>query len=245
MALRLYKCMNVGNCTNADSGTTFELPELGNSACPECSEGNVIAVRGKSAVPSSVLVLAGVLAVAASGAAGYYFWPQGESDIQGEHRTLAKPDSAAKASTDGRGSDDRERSEIDRAMTFVEKGEYGQAAMILDGVVERQPQNAWAQANLCTAYLRLNRAEEATTACERAVRADEANWLAHYNLATVRLAAGQRAEALSELEAALDLVSKAADPRMTRTELIRQLKSDQSLSALRDDPLFLKFVQLQ
>src|SRR3954465_13394341 len=76
MALKLYRCMNVGNgCGNADSAKTFELPDLGNPVCPECNGANVIAVRPKGALTAPALIVVSALVVGLSGVAAYYWWP--------------------------------------------------------------------------------------------------------------------------------------------------------------------------
>jgi Flp pilus assembly protein TadD len=283
MALKLYRCMNIGNgCSNADSTKIFELPDLGNPVCPECNAANVIAVRPKGALGSRSLIVVGALAVGLSGVAGYSLWPSakannapptrrtnldssqvraafeviyrdGGAPPDAEVRRLAdevaqkygvETDLVLKLGAEVRATYDHERSQMERAMAFVANGDYAQAAALLSDVVSKRPTNAWALANLCTAYLRLQRRADALNACDQAVRSGADNWLAHYNIATVRVADGQKNEALRELQIALDLVTASTVSGMTRRELVKQMKADAALSVLRNDPLFSKLTQV-
>ncbi len=75
MALRTFKCMNVGNgCSNADTGKTFELADLGNPTCPVCATTTIIPVKQGRALPPLAVAALILVAVAGVSGVGYYFW---------------------------------------------------------------------------------------------------------------------------------------------------------------------------
>jgi NitT/TauT family transport system substrate-binding protein len=71
MALKTFKCMNVGNCSNADAGKTFELADVGNLACPECGSKTLIAVKQGTPPATWAVAAVAVLLAAVGGYLGY------------------------------------------------------------------------------------------------------------------------------------------------------------------------------
>jgi hypothetical protein len=280
--------MNVGYpCSYADTGRTFELPDLANPSCPECTRTNVLAVRQPPTRKSQLLIAAAVMLVALSAVAGYFYFrpvpiataetvpppataalhaaevraeldrhyrdgpPPSPADVErivadltAKYKSSMALADVQKIAAEVGAPYDRERAEIGRAMAFVEKGTYGEAASVLREVVAKRPTNTWALANLCAAYLRLNRRADATSACEGAVRTGPRNWLAHYNLATLRVVEGRTDEAVAELQKSVDLVSEGRARGMTRAELTKQMKTDVALTALRPLAAFSKLTEV-
>lgn len=64
-----YRCLNYGNCNNADSKKVFEIPEGEDLKCPEC--GNEMLQEVKKGL-NWVLILTAVIAIAAIGGVVYY-----------------------------------------------------------------------------------------------------------------------------------------------------------------------------
>lgn len=68
--MKKYKCMNIGNCENANSGKVFEIAEGEELICPNCKCGSDMLVEVKS---SPWKLIAGGLGVAAILGAGAFF----------------------------------------------------------------------------------------------------------------------------------------------------------------------------
>lgn len=68
--MKKYKCMNIGNCENANSGKVFEIAEGEELICPNCKCGSDMLVEVKS---SPWKLIAGGLGAAAILGAGAFF----------------------------------------------------------------------------------------------------------------------------------------------------------------------------
>lgn len=242
--------MNVGNgCANADTGKTFELPDLGNPACPECSQTNVIPVKLPVSATSKAALAVGVTAMIALVVVATYYGVrvlrQPTKTPTPVTRDVAHVRVNVESGTPAGPARSVSSKPLASGIPLGAMADYNQAAIELEAAVLRQPTDSWAHANLCTAYLRLERRADALASCKRAIRSDKKNWLAHYNMASIRLLGGQTSDAIEELRQALALVDPSAPGPMTRTELVRQMKVDTDLNGLHGDPAFIKLTAIQ
>ncbi len=93
---------------------------------------------------------------------------------------------------------------LDDARRHFEEGETEEALQLLQGLVEREPDNALAQQELARALLQLNRLQPAAKAARRALELDPKLYLPHAVLAWVAMAGGRFKEAEQEWQARID-----------------------------------------
>jgi predicted TPR repeat methyltransferase len=80
--------------------------------------------------------------------------------------------------------------------------------------------------------------EDAEASCQRALEHDARNWLAHYNLGSYFAKRGRKDAAIDELQQALQCVAEDRTQRITRNDVVGQLRTDASLSSIRQDERF-------
>ncbi|MCG3161200.1 MAG: hypothetical protein JMDDDDMK_02344 [Acidobacteria bacterium] len=86
--------------------------------------------------------------------------------------------------------------------------------------------------------MQAGRIEDAEASCQRALEFDPGNWLAHYNLGSYHAKQGQKDAAIDELQQALECVAEDRTQRITRDDVIGQLRADRALSSIRQDARF-------
>ena len=129
-------------------------------------------------------------------------------------------------------------SSLKQGMAYAGQQNYSQAAKEFQHSVEVDPENGFAWANLCGAQLTLGQNQEAQSACAHALAVDANNWLAHYNLGSLQAKNGASDQALHELSEALRLVAEDRTQRVTKAEVINQMRTDPTLGGLRRDARF-------
>jgi tetratricopeptide (TPR) repeat protein len=127
---------------------------------------------------------------------------------------------------------------LKQGMLYAAQRDYKQAVKEFQYSLEVDPQSPFAWANLASAYLSLNDQKAALDACDRALRLDQRNWLAHYNLGSLYAKGGDKDHAISELTAALELITEDQTKRITKEEILSQMRIDQALNPLRTDSRF-------
>jgi tetratricopeptide (TPR) repeat protein len=132
----------------------------------------------------------------------------------------------------------RSEMSLKQGLAYVSQLNYSQALKEFMHSTEMDPDNAFAWANLGAAYLNLNQQQQAMAACERALAIDPNNWLAHYNLGSIHANNGARDNAIRELSEALRLVASDQSQKITKAEVLAQMKTDQTLKTLHDDSRF-------
>lgn len=63
--MKKYKCMNIGNCDNANTGKVFEIAEGEQEICPECKKSMLVEVKGPNLkfigiILAAILLLGGI-----------------------------------------------------------------------------------------------------------------------------------------------------------------------------------------
>ena len=149
-------------------------------------------------------------------------------------------DSAKLAQMEQEIKDRINKSEISlkQGMVYANQKDYSQAVKEFKLSIEADSENAYAWANLASAYLNLNNQQEAQAACDRALALDSNNWFAHYNLGSLYARRGDKEQAISELSEALRLVAEGQSKRITSNEVMDHMKTDQMLNSLRSDQRF-------
>lgn len=109
--------------------------------------------------------------------------------------------------------------------------EFQRAAMI-------EPHNAFAWANLGAAAAMLDRQDEARRAYEQALKLDNDNWLAHYNLACLLSRARERQKALDHLALAVHQLAKSTPDKNILRATLNKVRSDDAFANVRTDPNF-------
>lgn len=127
---------------------------------------------------------------------------------------------------------------LKQGLAYVSQLNYSQALKEFVHSTESDPDNAFAWANLAAAYLNLNQQQQAIAACERALAIDPNNWLAHYNLGSIHANNGAKDNAIRELSEALRLVAADQSQKITKDEVMVQMKTDHTLKTLHDDSRF-------
>jgi Flp pilus assembly protein TadD len=104
----------------------------------------------------------------------------GKVKTTSDHKTPTKVEgSSVQRLGDGRegfvileasGGDGGMRSDFERAVLLMEKGDYGTAVGVLEGVLERAPGVSAPYINLAIAYMQLNRLEEAEPHLQKALQ---------------------------------------------------------------------------
>ena len=112
----------------------------------------------------------------------------------------------------------------------LESEDYQTAAPLLEGLLEKHPEEANLQFQLAFAYTRLGRSAEAVERYRKALELDPAIAPARLNLALVLLETDQPKAAITELEALLEL--RPDDPHAARLLGHALLRSDQTAAAV-------------
>jgi Flp pilus assembly protein TadD len=127
---------------------------------------------------------------------------------------------------------------LKQGILYAAQKDYKQAVKEFNHALEVDSENAFAWANLASAYLNVNDQKSARDACANALRLDPRNWLAHYNLGSLYAKGGDKDAAISELTTALESVAQDQSLRITKAEIVSQMRGDQALSRLRTDSRF-------
>ncbi len=127
---------------------------------------------------------------------------------------------------------------FERGLTAARQARHQPAIEEFQRALAEDPDNAWILANLAAAYLQAGRIEDAEASCQRALEFDPGNWLAHYNLGSYHARQGQKDAAIDELQQALECVAEDRTQRITRDDVIGQLRADRALSSIRQDARF-------
>lgn len=125
---------------------------------------------------------------------------------------------------------------LKQGMVYASQKAYGQAVKEFRHSAEIDPQNAFAWANLCGAYLSLGDFEQAKQTCSQATEVDFNNWLAHYNLGSLAAKRGKKEETIQALSEVLRVVEENPQSRITRAEIVRRIKADPMFVSLKNDP---------
>ncbi|MBR6120787.1 MAG: hypothetical protein IKQ05_00125 [Prevotella sp.] len=75
--MKKYKCMNIGNCDNANTGEIFEIAEGEELKCPKCGSDMIIEVKPKSFGKLGIIIGAAVVII---GAAVAFFALSGDKE---------------------------------------------------------------------------------------------------------------------------------------------------------------------
>lgn len=193
MALKTYKCMNVGNgCVNADTGKTFDLADLGNPACPECGTTTIIPVKqGRPVAPIAVAALI-LVGVGGLSGLGYYFWPGRESRDPVAKQVQRK--SPPQTTCDMKAMETAYRS--NDCATVVKLG---------DQCLAQLPDDATVLNNVATCLLRDGDARRAGDLLQRAVVLKPSDPYLRYNQACVAARTDKKDEAVEHLRKACQL----------------------------------------
>ena len=87
----------------------------------------------------------------------------------------------------------------------------------------------------------LNKQGEATDAYQRALAIRPNNWIAHYNLGCLYARAGRMNEAMEMVGIAVAEMRQQRTPVEARS-ILEDIRKDEALKELRDDPRFAKIV---
>jgi len=127
---------------------------------------------------------------------------------------------------------------FERGLTAAKQAKPQAAIEEFQRALAEDGDNAWILANLGAAYLQAGRIEDARASCQRALDFDERNWLAHYNLGSCRAKRGEKDAAIESLQQALECVAEDRTQRITRDDVVGQLRTDVALSSIRRDARF-------
>ncbi len=127
---------------------------------------------------------------------------------------------------------------FERGLTAARQARHQAAIEEFQRALAEDADNAWILANLGAAYLQVDRLEDAQASYRRALDFDERNWLAHYNLASYHAKRGEKDAAIESLQEALECVVEDQTHRITRDDLVGQIRSDRALSSIRQDARF-------
>jgi len=127
---------------------------------------------------------------------------------------------------------------FERGLTAVKQSRYQVAIEEFQRALSEDGDNAWILANLGGAYLQAGRIEDAEASCQRAIEYDARNWLAHYNLGSCYAKRRRKDAAIDELQQALKCVAEDRTQRITRDDVVGQLRTDAALNPIRQDERF-------
>lgn len=127
---------------------------------------------------------------------------------------------------------------FERGLTAARQAKHQTAIEEFQRALAEDADNAWIPANLGAAYLQAGRIEDARASCERALEFDPRNWLAHYNLGSCQAKRGEKDAAIESLQQALECVAEDRTQRITRDDVVGQLRADRTLSSIRQDARF-------
>jgi len=127
---------------------------------------------------------------------------------------------------------------FERGLTAARQAKHQAAIEEFQRALAEDGDNAWILANLGAAYLQAGRVEDARASCQRALDFDERNWLAHYNLGSCHAKREEKDAAIESLRQALECVAEDRTQRITRDDVVGQLRADRALSSIRQDARF-------
>lgn len=124
--------------------------------------------------------------------------------------------------------------ELESAIRLAANGHLTEAIESVQRILNRDPENAPAMANLCAFELEAARLAAAESTCLRAVALAPTSWLAQYNFACALALAARPTEAVDALRRALESVER--DPRagLSRVQLATRAADDAMFRTLRD-----------
>lgn len=127
---------------------------------------------------------------------------------------------------------------FERGLSAIKQARYQTAIEEFQRSLAADGDNAWIMANLGAAYMQAGRMEDAEASCQRALEYDNRNWLAHYNLGSYYAKRGRKDAAIDELQQALQCVAEDRTQRITRGDVVGQLRTDAALGSIRQDARF-------
>jgi hypothetical protein len=187
MALKTFKCMNLRNCVNADTGKTFELADLGNPVCPLCSSATIIPVKKPQLVPPVVMAIIVALLVVGLVGLGYHYWPVGHTVKPQESKRSTTPP----AECDTKGME-----------TAYRSGDCALVIKIGDQCLAKLPGDATVLNNVATCLLKSGQPEKAAELLQRAVVLKPDDPYLHFNQACAAARMGKKEEAVEHLRRA-------------------------------------------
>jgi serine/threonine protein kinase len=120
----------------------------------------------------------------------------------------------------------------------IAKGDLSSAYASFQAATDIDPRNPDAWSNLGAAAALLGISDKARDAYEMALRLDDKNWLAHYNIACQLVRNGDKAEALTHIQQAIALMKQQTRSPATVRATLTSIRSDEALGSLRQDPRF-------
>ncbi len=220
-----YKCKNLGECNQANSGEVFEITAGEDLKCPSCGIGSMLEIvnpTGPGTGPGPKLpLIAGAAAVVALLAGGGYYFTAGSKAP--EVTPPAASVSAQQAGTPGIAPTEAEtralRQESESKLTSGDAANAEQAG-------NRAAANEMLK--LAIAKMAQGKLAEAEADLLAARERDPKQSLVSYNLAVLRLKQGRKDDALKEFEASF----------MAGFSHFDQMDKDADLDGLRKDERF-------
>lgn len=137
---------------------------------------------------------------------------------------------------------ERARPSFESGLNLTKHASYEAAIVELKRAGEADQKNAWILTNLGAAYSESNHLDESLKSYQQALEVDNKNWLAHYNLGSLRLREGNREQAIQELSNALRFAAEDPTQHITKADILEQMRADKSLKSLRDDSRFMQLI---
>ena len=131
---------------------------------------------------------------------------------------------------------------FERGLTAIKQSRAQMAIEEFQHALAADGDNAWILANLGAAYLQAGRMEDAQASCRRALEYDDRNWLAHYNLGSYFAKRGDKDAAIDALQQSLQCVAEDRTQRITKSDVVAQLRTDTALGAIRQDARFRELI---
>lgn len=194
MALTTFKCMNLGNCVNADTGKTFELADLGNPVCPLCSSATVIPVKKPQFVPPIVMAIVVTLLVLGLAGLGYHYWPV--------WNTATPPISKRPPTTPPGPPTPPPECDTKAMEAAYRSGDCALVIKIGDQCLAKLPGDATVLNNVATCLLKSGRPERAAELLQRALVLKPNDPYLHFNQACASARLGKKEEAVEHLRKA-------------------------------------------
>jgi hypothetical protein len=194
MALKTFKCMNLGGCVNADTGKTFELADLGNPVCPVCSLPTITSVKKPPPIPSVVVAIVVALLVVGLAGLGYHYWPAGHTvkpPMSKRSTSLPPASTTPLPDCDSKGMEAAYRS-----------GDCALVIKIGDQCLAKLPSDATVLNNVATCLLKSGRPDNAAELLQRALVLKPDDPYLHFNRACAAARLGKKEEAVEHLRTA-------------------------------------------
>lgn len=131
---------------------------------------------------------------------------------------------------------------IARGKKAADAGDAAKAFDAFTAATDADPSNAYAWANLGAAAELLHRPLDARRAYEHSLAIDPSNWLAHYNLGCHLARNHQHDAAIDQIARAVELFRDVARTPAEAASVMRQIRADDALKDLHDDPRFQKLL---